>query len=149
MQFKIHQATLHDAGHINSLFISYRQFYGKSSDPAQTLYYLQERLRNGESVIFYAEDLLGVVIGFTQLYPLYCSLELKRIWILYDLFISVTERRHGIASHLMKRAENFTRETGASFMLLDTAVDNTSAQALYKKQGYRVDTDFVHYKLDL
>ncbi|EAP0943008.1 GNAT family N-acetyltransferase [Salmonella enterica] len=149
MQFKINQATLHDASHINSLFISYRQFYDKSSDPAQTLYYLQERLRNGESVIFYAEDLHGVVIGFTQLYSLYCSLELKHIWVLYDLFISVTERRKGIASHLMKRAESFARETGAAFMLLDTAVDNISAQALYRKQGYRVDTDFVHYKLDL
>lgn len=39
MQFKINQATLHDAGHINSLLISYRQFYDKSSDLAQALYY--------------------------------------------------------------------------------------------------------------
>lgn len=145
----IRQAQVSDAERINPLFIAYRQFYHTPSDAAQTLHYLQQRLRNGESVIFYAEDEQGQCVGFTQLYPLFCSLEMKRTWLLYDLFVDAQARRHGVAGLLMQRTEAFARESGAAFIGLDTATDNHAAQALYQAQGYCRDTAFYHYQLNL
>ncbi|ARD38556.1 GNAT family N-acetyltransferase [Edwardsiella ictaluri] len=145
----IYQATPTDAERINPLFIAYRQFYDVPSNPAQTLRYLQQRLGNGESVIFYATDERGDAVGFTQLSPLFCSLEMKPTWLLYDLFVAPQARRHGVARGLMQRAESFARASGASFIGLDTGTDNTRAQALYEKQGYVRDRAFYHYQLTL
>lgn len=137
----IYPATPADAERINPLFIAYRQFYDVPSEPAQTLRYLQQRLANAESVIFYAVDAQGECVGFTQLYPLFCSLEMKPTWLLYD--------RHGVARALMQRAEAFARDGGAAFIGLDTGTDNTRAQALYEEQGYVRDRAFYHYQLTL
>ncbi|ACY84784.1 GNAT family N-acetyltransferase [Edwardsiella piscicida] len=145
----IYPATPADAERINPLFIAYRQFYDVPSDPAQTLRYLQQRLTNAESVIFYAVDTQGECVGFTQLYPLFCSLEMKPTWLLYDLFVAPQARRHGVARALMQRAEAFARDGGAAFIGLDTGTDNTRAQALYEEQGYLRDRAFYHYQLTL
>ena len=68
-----------------------------------------------------------------QLYPLFCSLEMNRTWLLYDLFVSESSRRNGIAKLLLEQADKISEETGASFIMLSTAIDNLKAQNLYEK----------------
>jgi ribosomal protein S18 acetylase RimI-like enzyme len=114
--------------------------------------YLQARLENEESIIYLAvrETAQGLVgIGFTQLYPLFSSLSLKRIWVLYDLFLAPQSRQQGVGEALLTRAKVLAAETDAAEIVLDTAIDNYSAQALYEKVGYKREEAFYTYYLNL
>jgi ribosomal protein S18 acetylase RimI-like enzyme len=142
------------AGHehlpvLAALFDDYRVFYERSSDLDGARDYLSERLSNLESVIFLAlgHDQRG--LGFTQLYPSFTSLRMRRLWILYDLYVSPQARRQGIGRALMEHAAEFARATGATRIELSTAIDNHPAQALYDSLGYDKDDAFYFYELAL
>ena len=77
------------------LFDAYRQFYGQTSDPTAALEFLAARMQQGESVMLLAmrDD---SAIGFTQLYPTFCSVAAQRIFVLYDLYVRSDVRDQGI-----------------------------------------------------
>ncbi|HIF9080035.1 TPA: GNAT family N-acetyltransferase [Photobacterium damselae] len=95
--------------------------------------------------MYYVEDDSGNYVGFTQLYPLFCSLEMNRTWLLYDLFVAESARCHGIAQLLLDQADKLANETDASFIMLSTAIDNLKAQKLYEKNDYEKDVEFFTY----
>jgi GNAT superfamily N-acetyltransferase len=113
------------------LFDQYRVFYNQSSDLEAARNFLQERFQTNDSKIFIARR-DGCGIGFTQLYPSFSSVSMKRIWILNDLFVEESHRNQGIAKLLMSAAENYARETGAVRIILATQISNVAAQALYE-----------------
>jgi ribosomal protein S18 acetylase RimI-like enzyme len=143
------QADARDVDFLVPLFEAYRAFYRQPPDPEGTRTFLRERLERAESVIFLAAlepDGGGRdAVGFTQLYPLFSSAAMKRLWLLNDLYVVPTARRNRVAQRLMMRAEQHARETGASGLMLQTAVDNFSAQRLYESVGYERDTNFYVY----
>ncbi|EMH4163940.1 GNAT family N-acetyltransferase [Pluralibacter gergoviae] len=141
---KIYQAQPQDVDKVLPLYLGYRRFYQVEEKPEQSRDFLLKRLQLKESVIFFAES-EGKVVGFTQLYPLFCSLEMKRIWLLYDLFVDESARKHGVAQQLIERAEQLANESDSAFIMLATATDNTKAQALYERNGFVRDTDFFTY----
>jgi hypothetical protein len=51
-----------------------------------------------ESVILVAEDERSALVGFCQLYPSFCSVEAKPIYVLYDLFVIPSARQSGAGS---------------------------------------------------
>jgi GNAT superfamily N-acetyltransferase len=91
----------------------------------------------------------GLMVGYTQLFPSFSSVSMKRIWILNDLFVQEAHRNKGAARLLMNAAENFARQTGAVRIILSTQISNAAAQTLYESLGYRKDEDFYHYSLSL
>ncbi len=130
------------------LFDAYRVFYKQPSDPARAHDFLHQRLHDGDSVIFGA--LRGdVALGFTQLFPSFSSVVMQRIWILNDLFVSTAARGQGVGEALLRRAEQFARETQAKRLVLSTATDNIAAQRLYEKLGWQRDTVFFYYELSI
>jgi GNAT superfamily N-acetyltransferase len=130
------------------LFDQYRVFYNQSSDLESARKFLQERFQSNDSKIFIAcKDNCG--IGFTQLYPSFSSVSMKRIWILNDLFVEESHRNQGVAKLLLGAAENYARETGAVRIILATQISNVAAQALYESFGYSKDQEFHHYALQL
>ncbi len=130
------------------LFDGYRVFYGRPSDPAGALAFVSERVAAGDSVIFLAvRD--SEALGFTQLYPSYSSVTMKRLWILNDLFVRRAARRQGVAAALLERAARFAKETGARGLVLETAVDNLPAQRLYERLGWKRETAYHRYVLDV
>lgn len=141
---KIYQAQPQDVDKVLPLYLGYRRFYQVEDKPEQSRDFLLKRLQLKESIIFFAE-LEGKVVGFTQLYPLFCSLEMKRIWLLYDLFVDESARKHGVAQQLIERAEQLANESDSAFIMLATATDNVKAQALYERNGFVRDTDFYTY----
>jgi len=141
---KIYQAQPQDVKKILPLFLGYRRFYHQEENPAEAEVFLFDRISLGQSIIFYVED-EGKVVGFTQLYPLFCSLEMKRTWLLYDLFVTPEARKLGVASCLIKRADRLATETNSAFIMLSTASDNVKAQKLYEDNGYQRDNDFYVY----
>jgi GNAT superfamily N-acetyltransferase len=147
---QIKRATISDLDGAAPLFDAYRQFYGQRSDLAAARAFLDERLRRDESVIFLAVadgQPSGEALGFTQLYPSFSSVSLKRLWVLNDLFVDPNVRRGGVGRRLLERAREWAIETGAKGLVLTTAVDNSTARALYESCGWQRDDAFQHYYL--
>lgn len=133
---------------IAELFNSYRMFYQQESDLDGAREYISARLKNNESVIFLAcNEARTKGYGFTQLYPTFSSVSMKRVWVLNDLYVSEEARRKGIANQLMDAAKELAVSTGAKGLALETAEDNAPAQALYESLGYEKESGFYHYFL--
>jgi GNAT superfamily N-acetyltransferase len=147
-QPQVVQVTAGQVDLVAPLFDAYRQFYGQPPDLDGARRFLGERLARGESVIFaVVED--GRTMGFTQLYPSFSSVAMRPIWILNDLFVAEDARRRGVGARLLRAARDHAMKTGAARLALSTAVANTTAQALYERDGWRRDTEFIHYEYDL
>jgi GNAT superfamily N-acetyltransferase len=145
----VKRAVVADLDAVAPLFDAYRQFYGQHSDLAAARAFLEERMRREESVIFLAiaDGEGNEALGFTQLYPSFSSVSVRRLWILNDLFVRPGIRRGGVGRRLLERAREWAIETDAKGLMLATAVTNAAARALYESCGWRRDEEFEHYVL--
>ncbi|MED0867569.1 GNAT family N-acetyltransferase [Bacillus spizizenii] len=144
----IRQAKTSDAAAIAPLFNQYREFYKQASDLKGAEAFLRACLENDESIILTAEE-NGEIIGFTQLYPTFSSVAMKRIYILNDLFVAPHARTKGAGGQLLSAAKDFAAENGAKSLLLQTEHHNRTARSLYEQNGYEEETAFVHYRLNV
>ena len=137
-----------DLDQLADLFDQYRQFYECPPDLSAAKNWIAENFERGRSTIFAADD-GSRLIGFTQLYPALCSVDLVDYFVLYDLFVAPSTRRQGIARALMNAASEWAKAQGAARLDLETARDNYSGQALYRDLGYELDEVFLKFSLDL
>jgi GNAT superfamily N-acetyltransferase len=145
---EVRQTTLADLDLVVPLFDAYRQFYHRPSDPESARRFLSDRLERSQSVILLAlAD--GQPIGFSQLYPSFSSASMAPIFILNDLFVAPEARRSGAGAALLEAAADYARRSGATRMTLSTEVTNTTAQELYERRGWKRDTIFYVYQLNL
>ncbi|KAB2335124.1 GNAT family N-acetyltransferase [Bacillus mesophilum] len=145
---EIYQAVIEDLEGVSMLFNQYRVFYQQTSDLEGAKTYIKSRLENKDSVIFVVKD-KEKYIGFTQLYPTFSSISMKRAWILNDLYVDAKERKQGTGKKLLLKAKEHAIETGAKSISLSTAQDNYSAQRLYETNGYVCDSQFYQFELSL
>ena len=138
-------AEARDLEAVAALFDAYRQFYEKPADLDLARRYLSDRFQRLESVILVAEDATGDIVGFTQLYPAFCSVLAARTFVLYDLFVTPKARGTGAGRALMQAAEAHGREAGAARLELSTAHTNTIGQSLYESCGWERDEVFYVY----
>ena len=138
------RAELADLDALVPMFDGYRRFYGQPSDADGARTFLADRIKRGESVIFLAA-VGGAIAGFAQLYPLFSSVSMQRLWLLNDLFVAPEARRSGAGRALLERAERWAAETGAKGLTLSTQITNLSAQRLYEACGWTKDDEFLHY----
>jgi len=143
MEIIIKEATLNDVEALVPLFDAYRIFYKQASDTGGATKFLKERLTNKQSIIFIA-FINSEAIGFTQLYPIYSSISMTNAWLLNDLFVDQKARQKGVAALLLNKAKEHGRRTNSKRLLLETSVDNFTAQALYEKNGWLKETDFFY-----
>jgi ribosomal protein S18 acetylase RimI-like enzyme len=130
------------------LFGAYLDFYGVPRALERETTFLAQRLGADDSTClgaFAGEELAG----FALCHQAHNSLRLAPAWILHDLFVSPAHRRHGMAESLLDAVHARAGAAGACEVVLSTAHQNTAAQALYAKHGYREDTDFRVYVRDL
>ncbi len=146
---KTRPAEVRDLDAVAALFDAYRQFYEMPADLPLARRYLEERFRNRESVILVAEDASGGLVGFTQLYPTFCSVLADRTFVLYDLFVTPAARGTGAGRALMEAAEAHARKAGAARLMLQTARTNTVGQSLYESCGWKRDDLFFVYEKSL
>ncbi|WP_317196550.1 MULTISPECIES: GNAT family N-acetyltransferase [unclassified Pedobacter] len=150
---RIKQIDLTETNLVVGLLNQYRIFYNQFSDIGMAKAFLDERLQHNESIIFVATDSnTQQAIGFTQLYPKYSSVRLTKNWILNDLYVDENYRKQGIGEKLIKAAMGFAKTQGATFVQLETAVDNYTAQHLYESIGFvkqENDSEFFLYKIAL
>lgn len=141
----IQSITINDLDKVYPLFDAYRVFYKKDSDMEGAKNFLKERLENNESVIYLATDDSHNAVGFIQLYPLFSSTRMSRLWLLNDLFVDPGARRKGIAKQLLERAKQHCHETKARGFFLETGIDNMEGNALYPAAGMTLNDDHNFY----
>lgn len=142
-------ATLADLEAVATLFDAYRQFYECPADLAAARRYIDARMQNGDSTILVARDATRKAVGFTQLYPTFCSVNMAKIFVLYDLFVHPSQRGAGTGRALMLRAQDLARDAGAIRLDLRTARTNTTAQGLYESLGWSKVEWLLDYSLNL
>jgi len=151
---EILQASIFDLDKLIPLFDAYRVFYKqKNSDLPAIRQFLQDRLRNLDSVIFCASRIPANekedCVGFCQLYPSFSSVSMRRIWILNDLFVSPSARNLGIGEKLIRQAIAFAKATEAKKLVLQTGKDNKTAQKLYSRLEWVRNEEFLTYEFTL
>ena len=138
-------ATLADLDVVAALFDAYRQFYEQAPDLATARHFIRDRFEHEESVILLALDDAEQAIGFCQLYPVFCSIEARRTYLLSDLFVTPAARRSGAGRALLLAAERHALENGRAKMELTTARTNQAAQAAYASLGWQRDEVYLAY----
>lgn len=141
----IRRAKKKDIDKLSILFDKYRIFYKQQSDVHNAKSFLKKRMKRKESVIFVAEE-RKELIGFTQLYPIFSSVSMKRTWLLNDLYVNENARGIGAGTKLLDAAKEFGIETNSKWLLLQTAADNFTAQKVYEKNGWIKETGFSYRK---
>ena len=111
--------------------------------------FLTDRFINNESIIFVAVKADSIITGFTQLYPLFSSTRLKRLWLLNDLFVQAESRNKGISKLLIDAAKNWCYKTNACGLILETSKTNEIGNKLYPSTGFEIDKDHNYYYWDL
>ncbi len=140
----IRKATFSDLLPLSQLFDLYRQFYGKASDIEAGKTFLKDRFENNESEIFVAlSD--SKIVGFIQLYPLFSSTRMKRLWLLNDLFVHPDYRGQGFSIQLIEVTKQLCIDTNACQLTLETSKLNTIGNNLYPKAGFEIDLDNNYY----
>lgn len=143
-EYTLKRATLDDIKDLTMLFDAYRVFYGKESDLIGAKEFLTDRLSKNESMVYISWS-EGIATGFTQLYPLFSSTRMKRMWLLNDLFVAPDYRGQGISKALIEAAKELAIETNACGVSLETAKDNVIGNNLYIKTQFELDNDHNYY----
>ena len=132
--------------HLNDLvplFDAYRIFYEQKPDIESATQFLKDRIAKNESVVFiaYIDD---VAVGFTQLYPSFSSVSMKRSYILNDLYVHKDYRKKGVGTALLNKAIQLCKEKNYKGLGLQTATDNP-AQFLYESLGWEKEPYFDYF----
>ncbi len=141
----VYQADIDDLNDLAVLFDGYRVFYEQESDVEAASKFLRERIEKEESVIFISRDEYGQATGFTQLYPLFSSTRMKRLWVLNDLYVAPEFRGMGFSKALIERAKQLCKDTVAAGMYLETAKTNDIGNQLYPRTGWTLDEEHNYY----
>jgi len=142
----LREAVAGDINQLALLFDGYRQFYLKQSDVSAAKKFLGERITHNDSVIFVAEE-NQMMVGFAQLYPLFSSTRMKRLWLLNDLFVKEDFRGKGISKLIIEKCFQLAKETDACGIMLETDRSNTIGNKLYKQMGFQlIESNFYFHE---
>ena len=138
------QANLNHLDDLAVLFDAYRVFYKKETDLDAAKKFLRERLANDQSVIFMVYN-DSRAVGFTQLYPVFSSVNMAAVWLLNDLFVDPVYRGKKIGKQLLEAAQNHCTASGAKGVSLETEQTNVVGNKLYPIMGFEKDTEHNFY----
>jgi len=135
---KIREADIKDLKELSLLFDAYRVFYKQNSNLEGAKDFMSERLSLKDSKIFVAEE-KDKLLGFVQLYPQFSSTQLKRAWLLNDLFVSPEARGQQLGVRLIERAKVLAVTTKSVGLMLETEKTNIIGNKLYPKTDFILD----------
>ena len=145
---KIRKATIEDLKTLVELFDQYRVFYNKASNPEKAEAFISERLKLNDAEIFIAENEHETIVGFVQLYPIFSSTRMQKLWLLNDLFVDNSQRGKGISKLLIETAKELCKQTNSCGLILETSKSNIIGNNLYPKVGFTLDLEHNYYTWD-
>jgi GNAT superfamily N-acetyltransferase len=140
----IKQATIQDLSKLVPIFDDYREYFNQTKNPVMVEQFLFEKFEHLESVIFIAQQ-QEKVVGFAQLYPIFSSLTLQRVWLLNDFFIAEEYRGSGVGTQLFTEVKEYTLLTRSKGIELSVEHTNKKAWSFWEKQGFKMDQEFRYY----
>ncbi len=149
MMTQIKKFELTDLDALATLFDDYRRFYRQPSDLDETKKFIAERVKNAESEVFVAFEESGIMTGFVQLYPVFSSVRMRRLWLLNDLYVHPGFRGRGISLALIDKAKELCVATGGCGLILETERSNLVGNALYPRAGFTQDIEHNYYYWDV
>jgi ribosomal protein S18 acetylase RimI-like enzyme len=116
----------------------------KSADDALSKVYFEEltQYRNAHNGIIYVAEFDQRVVGMISLYCEKSNNPLSQVddfLYISEVIVSEAYRRRNIATHLIKRAEDYARQMGMQYVRLHVLAQNEAALGAYRKAGYEVD----------
>ena len=145
-QMTYRKATQKDLASVFPIFNDYRVWYEKETDLTGAEKFISERLQNNDSEIFIAENSDQQILGFVQLYPLFSSTRMKRLWLLNDLFVAKDHRGKGISIGLIDKAKELAKATNACALMLETDKSNFIGNKLYPRTGFKMNEISNYYE---
>ena len=144
----VKRAAITDLEILVPLFEAYRGFYKMQSNTVRSTAFLKARLEQRESIIFIA--FWGdTPAGFVQLYPLFSSTRLQRLWLLNDLYVSSAHRQKRLGISLIQKAQKWCVTSKAAGLMLETEKNNLPGNRLYPKVGFNLDQEHNFYFWDV
>lgn len=124
---------------MNTLF-----FYHQPTNLDKAKSFLTERIQNNDSEI-YVDEQEDKLTGFVQLYPLFSSTRMCRLWLLNDLYVNPIFRGQQISVALINEAKELAKKTNSAGLMLETAKTNMIGNNLYPKTGFSLDNEHNYY----
>ena len=93
-----------------------------------------------EGVQIIARDPDGAAVGFATVFWFWQTLSASRAGLMNDLFVVPEARRSGVGRALIEQCRARCREHGAATLVWETAHDNETAQALYRRLGAKQES---------
>ncbi len=124
---------------LTDLFEGYRKFYRKDPNRKTAQAFLSDRIINMDSKIYVCENAEAELVGFVQLYPIFSSTRMKKLWLLNDLFVHPDARGLGISKLLISRAKQLAKDTKAAGLMLETEISNQIGNRLYPATGFKLN----------
>ena len=144
---KIRQATANDIPAMNELF---RKDLGYAECRLEIVEKQFAELDNSRETVFVAEaeDDSSHIAGVIHVEK-YNVLYFPTMANILGIAVSADFRRQGIGSALLKRAEEWARENGASSMRLNSGESRKQAHEFYRAQGYIDDKKQLRFIKEL
>jgi len=142
---KIRQATAIDIPAMKELF---RKDLGYADCSLEIVEKQFAGLNNSREAVFVAEADSGRIAGVIHVEK-YNVLYFPTMANILGLAVAADFRRQGIGSALLKRAEEWARENGASSMRLNSGESRKQAHEFYRAQGYIDDKKQLRFIKEL
>lgn len=144
---KIRQATASDIPAMNELFRKDLGYEGCTQEIVEKQF---TGLDNSREAVFVAEvgDDSGHIAGVIHVEK-YNVLYFPTMANILGLAVAADFRRQGIGSALLKQAEEWARENGASSMRLNSGESRKQAHEFYRTQGYTDNKKQLRFIKDL
>lgn len=81
----------------------------------------------------------GEVVGYAKVRPVYTMPEGAHVYAIHGIVVAEHARRRGVASALLRAAEDFVRVRGGRKLRLGVLAGNHAALRLYKQHGYVIE----------
>ncbi|MBS1513442.1 MAG: GNAT family N-acetyltransferase [Bacteroidetes bacterium] len=136
------------------LFHDYRISLGLHSVPIAEEKFLRKRFYDGDFHVILASVMFnsGIIeyteyAGFAILYPFYSTIQLKKIWLLNDIFVEKKYRHQGIGTMLLETCINISEKTESCGIVLETLIESFGAKKLVEKRGLVKDNyTYAYYR---
>jgi GNAT superfamily N-acetyltransferase len=120
-----------------ALLDQYRQHYGANPAPDVVAEWMRDQVVSSRVRIYLAGEALGICT--VAVVP--AALTLRTVWLIRDLYVPPSERRHGVARALLTKVAEDARSAGAHRLSLQTETTNVRAIELYARNGFSALTD--------
>lgn len=102
---------------------------------------------DGEGIELIARGEDGEPLGFATVFWSWQTLNASRVGVMNDLFVLPESRGQGVGRALIEECRRRAREHGAAELVWETALDNETAQRLYRSLGAR-ESRWISYSID-